>query len=490
MKKILSLFAAVVLAGGGVLVLALPAVASASTVYNAVPATLAPNYPSQPFQAQQTFEFGDYVHLGGTDRVLTTVTATMSDWALASTPANQAFCTTPGNCDATGFFWPITVTIYSNHLTNGVPDTVLATQTVTQHIAWRPEGPVCPADSTGYVGSDSNCYHGFASNITFDLSSSHVTLPNDVIVGFKYNTQSWGASPTGVDGPYNSLNIAIPDNDPVTAGTDDSANKVFWNTITASDYADGGAAGVGIFREDAGFGINGTVAMQINAVANCQPTAFFRDGINMTAALINPPTVSGEVDATGCNIGVYYGPGHSGTVSSANIHGSNYYGVVARGINVTVQNNAIHDIGETPLNGTQHGVGIYVANIAGLTNGDCANNGPVNATIDNNTLTNYQKGGIVVTCANTSATITNNTVTGQGPVNYIAQNGIQVSINASAMLKNNTVTGHFYTPATVTSCGLLFFQAGGVKASSNNVFNNQTNQCNVGKGGGKFNLAQ
>ena len=83
--------------------------------------------------------------------------------------------------------------------------------------------------------------------------------------------------------------------------------------------------------------------------------------------------------------------------------------------------------------------------------------------------------------------ISSNTVTGEGPVNYIAQNGIEIACGASASVTGNTVSGHFYTPATVTACGLLFFQAGGVKQSKNTMFGNQTNLCNAGRGGGNFN---
>jgi len=271
-----------------------PAMASASVVYNAIPDPLAPNYPSQPFQAQQTNEFGDYVHLGGTDRNLTTVGVTMSNWALASTPANQTFCAASiSNCDGTGFFWPITVNVYSNHLGgNGVPDQLLATKTVTQHILWRPEAdPTCPNGGTAWRAVDNNCYNGYASNITFDLSDLNVVLPDDVIVGFVYNTQTYGPQPTGVDGPYNSLNIAVPPNDPVTTGTDDSNSEVFWNTNTAGWYADGGAAGVGIFRKDTNWSPYGTVSMQINAITPPLPGAVhifkFIDGVQATPANAN-----------------------------------------------------------------------------------------------------------------------------------------------------------------------------------------------------------
>jgi hypothetical protein len=55
---------------------------SPEVVYNALP-SVSPqtNYPSQAFEATSTSEFGDYIHLGGTSRILNTVTVTMSDWA-------------------------------------------------------------------------------------------------------------------------------------------------------------------------------------------------------------------------------------------------------------------------------------------------------------------------------------------------------------------------------------------------------------------------
>lgn len=274
---------------GAALLLASAGSAFADTVvYNAIPSTLAPNYPSQPFQAQQTNEFGDYVHLGGSARQLTTVTVTMDNWALQATPANVTFCAAnASNCDSTGFNWPITVNIYSSHLgSNGAPDTLLATKTVTQHIPWRPAANATCADASQWKAGDGNCYSGIAANVTFDLSNLNVTLPNDVIVGFVYNTQTYGPAPTGIDGPYNSLNIAVPTNDPVTVGTDDNVNNVFWNTSTASWYADHGAAGVGIFRQDTNWAPYGTVAFQIDATSPA-PTTKPATAITSSDATLN-----------------------------------------------------------------------------------------------------------------------------------------------------------------------------------------------------------
>jgi hypothetical protein len=188
-----------------------------------------------------------------------------------------------------------------------------------------------------------------------------------------------------------------------------------------------------------------------SAVAtSCAQTDFMRDGINMTAAQIGG-NVSGVLDAGTCNIGVYYDNTHTGNVTAGSeIFGANYFGVVVNGdggaVAVNVRGSNIHDIGETPLNGVQHGTAVYYRAFSG---------GSASGIIAGNTLTNYQKGGITVG-GNVSATIQNNTVTGQGAVDYIAQNGIQLGYGAKGSVTGNTVTGNAYTGAGLTSsAGIL-----------------------------------
>jgi Right handed beta helix region len=185
-------------------------------------------------------------------------------------------------------------------------------------------------------------------------------------------------------------------------------------------------------------------------LAKCTQTGFIRDGINMTAAQIGG-NVTGTLDATGCNIGVYYDSTHTGNVTGAAIFGANYFGVAVNGdagaVTVNVTGSTIHDIGEAPLDGTQHGNAIYYRAFG--------TGAAATATISGNTLTNYQKGGIVVG-GNVSATIKNNTVTGQTAVSYIAQNGIQVGYGAKATVTGNTVSGNQYTGTGETSsAGIL-----------------------------------
>ncbi len=233
-------------------------VTAQTTVYDALPATLAPSYPSQPFQAQQTTEFGDYVHLGGTNRQLNTVTVTMVTWA----PHSDWPLMSPA-----GWSHNFTINIYN--VTAGSPlntkGSLIATSTQLKSIPWRPAAdPTCPG-GTAWRAGNGTCNNGYAFNLSFDMSSLNAVLPNDIIIGIAYNTQSYGTPPVGSPGPYNSLNVAVIGT-PASVGSDANADRVFWNTSTAGWYTDGGAGGVGIFREDTGWApYYGTVPFKVTA---------------------------------------------------------------------------------------------------------------------------------------------------------------------------------------------------------------------------------
>jgi Right handed beta helix region len=225
--------------------------------------------------------------------------------------------------------------------------------------------------------------------------------------------------------------------------------------------------------------------------AKCTPTGFYRDQINLTAAQIGGD-VTGNLDAAGCDIGVYYGPGTKGSVKKATIENAKYFGVVNYRGKVNVKDSTISQIGNTPFDGTQHGVGIlYTTEEIPYTKPS----GTAEGTISGNVLHSYQKNGIVVRGAGASAKIEHNTLTGAGPVAYIAQNGIQFSFGGSGTVTGNTVSGHSYTPVGDEACGMLFYQAGKVTATAkgnptaketakeiakaNNSFNNEVNICTV-----------
>jgi hypothetical protein len=208
----------------------------------------------------------------------------------------------------------------------------------------------------------------------------------------------------------------------------------------------------------------------------CTPTGFFRDGINLTAAKMGG-TVSGKIDAAGCDIGVYYGPGSTGLVNAATITNARYFGVVNYRGKVDVMNSTISKIGNVPFDGTQHGVGIFFT-----TEKDPSGEtlGSASGTIKSNSVSQYQKGGITVRGKGATAKIWANTVIGRGLLYDIAQNGIQVSFGAGATLLRNTVGGHSYAPAGTEACGVLFYGAiGDTSAATDTLFGNQQDRCVV-----------
>lgn len=192
--------------------------------------------------------------------------------------------------------------------------------------------------------------------------------------------------------------------------------------------------------------------LAILALAGIPASACVPTGFNgLTAVAVNPAaTVTGDIDAAGCDIGVFFNAG-KGTVRNATIHNALYYGVIVDGdvgsVSVDVLSSNIHDIGDSPLNGVQRGVGIYYR--AYFPGGHAA------GKINGNTIWNYQKGGIVVNGPGSNADVSGNTVLGQGPVAYIAQNGIQIGYGATAQVMRNVVTGNSYTGTSTVSGGII-----------------------------------
>ncbi len=212
--------------------------AQGTSVYNNIPSPTPPNVPSLGYQATATAEWGDHVMLAGTHRRAASATVLMSTWALNSTYPSMS---------ASGYSHPITLKIYAVS-TGPAPGALLGTVTQSFLIPWRPAAdPTCP-NSTAWRAGNGNCYNGFAFPITFDLRPLALTLPNQVIVGIAYNTNTWGYSPIGAPGPYESLNVGTAA--PPSVGTDVEPDATFWNTAVAGFYSDGGIGGVGMFRRD------------------------------------------------------------------------------------------------------------------------------------------------------------------------------------------------------------------------------------------------
>jgi hypothetical protein len=169
------------------------------------------------------------------------------------------------------------------------------------------------------------------------------------------------------------------------------------------------------------------------------------------------------------------GPGSSGCNS---IH----TGIaVLGGATLHLSDTTVRNVRDTPFSGCQNGEGIRVGTPR---YSDTPAVG--HATIDNVVVTGYQKNGIVVAGAGSSAQVTNSTTVGAGKTALIGQNGVEVVDGATATVATNVIKGDYYTPRDVTACGLLIINAAGVQASGNTYINDEKNQCNFGKGGGTF----
>ncbi len=203
---------------------------------------LPPNVSSLGFQATSTDEFGDHIEFAGLERTLTGVTVTMSTWAKQSEY--------PTMTDPAGWMHPITLNLYQvdNTGTSPAPGSLIASTTQSFLIPWRPEADQTCQVGTAWRASDNACYNGLAFNIVFDIAS--IVVPDEIIYGVAFSTQTHGASPLGVAGPYNSLNVGVNTVSEPSVGVDVDPDAVMWDTSYGPFYADDGAGGTDTFRRD------------------------------------------------------------------------------------------------------------------------------------------------------------------------------------------------------------------------------------------------
>jgi putative cell wall-binding protein len=238
--RALSSIAALSLAATGLAVIAAsPAAAAPAVVYDSIPEVQPASYPSLPFQAQATWEFGDYVVLGGTNRNITDITISMTSWACETGGWSTGDCeTTPGST----FTHPVTMNLYEVDNSDSVPVVGALIASVTNDVAvpYRPSPSTSldecatvenPTPTTWWDAGRGTCQNGFAFDVHFDFSDEGALVGNDVIVTLAYNTQSYGANPTqDPTGGYNSLNVSINCVAPPTIGTDETAAAMFRDT--------------------------------------------------------------------------------------------------------------------------------------------------------------------------------------------------------------------------------------------------------------------
>lgn len=121
-------------------------------------------------------------------------------------------------------------------------------------------------------------------------------------------------------------------------------------------------------------------------------------------------------------------------------------GIMFAGASGSIENNQVLNINQGP-SGCQEGNAIEIRNF-----GDNSETSRVSVT--NNTVTGYQKTGIIAN-GDVEVVMTGNFLDGLGPVNYIARNGIQFGFGGTGSARDNTVAGNSYSGASTVSGGIL-----------------------------------
>jgi hypothetical protein len=93
--------------------------------------------------------------------------------------------------------------------------------------------------------------------------------------------------------------------------------------------------------------------------------------------------------------------------------------------------------------------------------------------VQNSNVYAYQKNGISADGNTLTVTFTANSVVGQGPDPYVAQNGIQITDGTRGTVLNNSVMNDIYTGATYSATGILVYTASGLSINNNTVGNTQ-----------------
>ena len=273
---------------------------------------------------------------------------------------------------------------------------------------------------------------------------------------------------------------------PITAA-DSGCAKPGYNTIQSA-----------INAASAGATVHVCTGTYVEALAITQPLSLVAAGpvtVELPASPANSATACDTAPGTGA-----YQPDQdaiaicaAGTVNltglrldaawPANTCGDSLYGIlVAGGATLNLTNSSIVAAGAVPLNGCQGGIGIQVG-MAWTT--------PVqvgHANLSGVRISGYQKNGITVDGAGSSANIGATTLTGIGPTPSIAQNGIQISNGASGLIHNSTISGDECDAAacgpdilnSTQSIGVLFFgAAAGSSVTGSNIDGNDVGVYNA-----------
>lgn len=146
-------------------------------------------------------------------------------------------------------------------------------------------------------------------------------------------------------------------------------------------------------------------------------------------------------------------------------------GVMYQNASGQLTNMAIRNLRQGPgLGGCQSGLGVFVQS---------GNGGSSTVSVSGSSVHDYQKGGIAGDETGTTLTLVNNAVTGDGPTDQIAQNGLQLAFGATGSFIENRVANHVYTVCSsqsscpAVSTNIVIDNSSGVTVRGNVTINGQ-----------------
>lgn len=234
-----------------------------TVVYDAIPSPLSGLDMAVGFERTLTDEWGDLVRLSEAG-ILGQVTVGLSSFACGNDDtraATEACVSIPG----TTFSHPVTVSLYEVDRSGADPAVgdLIATRTTVFELPFRPSWdevncslpPVLNAPFGGrwYDEELGACVNGLAVEVVFDFVGDGVELPEELIFGVAFDTETSGESPLGVPGPYNALMVGAAGTSgtpPPSVGTNVEGDYTFLDSELDFYYCDGGAAGLDTFRRD------------------------------------------------------------------------------------------------------------------------------------------------------------------------------------------------------------------------------------------------
>jgi hypothetical protein len=186
----------------------------------------------------------------------------------------------------------------------------------------------------------------------------------------------------------------------------------------------------------------------------------------------HPMTITGDVTADGCGVGVYVMPHARATISYADIHGAQAFGVYDDNGHATIDHSTVRDItgnGESCGDeGEEEDGGCTGGGNSGGTGGNEEDRGytggrhgtgilfvgpRARGTITATTVEGYGRRGISVSGSGAHAVISGNQIIGRGSGSW--QNGIWIANGGSASISWNTISNNVTTNGNEASSGIM-----------------------------------